>query len=507
MTASYQHSNPKMAETLNIPRQSIFHWSSTNPSKDFDVHNPATGKILTTVRGGDAATTIAAISASATAFGKWKQRSLADRGQLLLACSAAITLHKQELTDLLCAENGKPVLDAALDVSFLIKVFEFFGSLIDKRPGQFHDRGAVYTSIVREPLGVCAGVLPFNWPPIHAGGKIAPCVAAGNTIIIKPGEQAPLTVMRIIEILQTVLPKDVVQAVPGAGAEVAQLLTESPVVKMISLTGSTSAGAAVAKTASKLVKRTALELGGKNAFIVFDDSDLDRAVKGALEGAFFNKGEACTAASRLLVHEKVYDEFVDKLSSAVRRLRVGNGFDRATHVGPVVTKQQQERINGYITLASDEGAKIAAQADLPSDVSLKDGYFIAPTLFRDVLRTMRIAQEEIFGPVATVCSFNSEEEAVSIANESKYGLVAAIWSKDMERALRVSRQVDTGMVFINNYCRSGLGLPHGGSKESGYGREHWIETLDEWSTIKYIQMPSGLGQVPAWRSVADVFDD
>lgn len=496
-----------MAEALNIPKHSIFHWSSADSSKDFVVHNPATGGILTTVRGGDAATTNAAIDASSKAFDSWKQRSLADRGQILLNCSAALETHKQELTNLLCAENGKPALDAALDVAFIVQVFGFFGSLVDKLPGQFHDRGVVYSSIIREPLGVCAGILPFNWPPIHAGGKIAPCLAAGNTIIIKPGEQAPLTVMRIVEILQTVLPKGVVQAIPGAGAEVAQLLTESPAVKMISLTGSTAAGAAVAKTASKLVKRTALELGGKNAFIVFDDCDMDRAVKGALEGAFFNKGEACTAASRLLVHEKVYDEFVNRLAAAVRRLRVGNGFDKSTHVGPVVSKQQQERVNSYIALGSEEGAKIAAQADLPSDPLLKDGYFVAPTLFRDVVRTMRIAQEEIFGPVATVCSFSSEVEAVSVVNESRYGLVAAVWSKDIEKALRVSRQVDTGIVFINNYFRSGLGLPHGGSKESGYGREHYIETLNEWSTIKYIQMPSGLGQVPAWRSVKDVFDD
>ncbi|KAG8411365.1 hypothetical protein J3458_015428 [Metarhizium acridum] len=202
--------------------------------------------------------------------------------------------------------------------------------------------------------------------------------------------------MRIIEILQTVLPKGVVQAIPGAGAEVAQLLIESPAVKMISLTGSTAAGAAVAKTASKLVKRTALEIGGKNAFIVFDDCDMDRAVKGALEGAYLSKGEACTAASRLLVHEKLYDE---------------NGL-----------------VKSYIALGSEEGAKIAAQADLPSDPSLKDGYFVALTLFRDVVRTMRIAQEEIFGPVATVCSFSSEEEAVFVVNESRYGLVAVIWA-------------------------------------------------------------------------------
>ncbi|EFY87386.1 dehydrogenase [Metarhizium acridum CQMa 102] len=313
-----------MAEALNIPKHSIFH----------------------------------SIDASSKAFDSWKQRSLADRGQTLLNCSAALETQKQELTNLLCAENGKPALDAALDVAFIIQVFGFFGSLIDKLPGQF---------MIAE-----SSILPLS------GSRLA-----------------PLTVMRIIEILQTVLPKGVVQAIPGAGAEVAQLLIESPAVKMISLTGSTAAGAAVAKTASKLVKRTALEIGGKNAFIVFDDCDMDRAVKGALEGAYLSKDWPLQ-----------YADCESEMDLTSR-----NGL-----------------VKSYIALGSEEGAKIAAQADLPSDPSLKDGYFVALTLFRDVVRTMRIAQEEIFGPVATVCSFSSEEEAVFVVNESRYGLVAVIWA-------------------------------------------------------------------------------
>ena len=236
--------------------------------------------------------------------------------------------------------------------------------------------------VTREPHGVVAGILPFNWPPIHCGGKAAPALAAGNTMIIKPGEQAPLTVMRVVEILQTVLPEGVLQALPSIGPEVPQTLAADPLVKMISLTGSTAAGRAVAKSVAPALKPLTLELGGKNAFIVFEDADMEQAVRDALEGAFFNKGEACTASSRLLIHTKIYEEFVRRLAAGVRKLKVGNSMDVSTHVGPVVSAAQQEKVNEYIRLGESEGAKIVAQADLPDDTECKDGFFVRPTLLR-----------------------------------------------------------------------------------------------------------------------------
>ena len=239
---------------------------------------------------------------------------------------------------------AKPFQDArAFDCNFLVASFRYFGSIVDKLPSHFYDRGAIYCTVFHEPYGVCCGILPFNWPPIHTGGKLAPALAAGNTMILKPGEQAPLTVLRIVEILEGVLPKDVVQITPGLGPEVPQALVTHPLVKMVSFTGSTVAGAAVAKTASESITPVVLELGGKNAFIVFNDAEFDHAVRDALEGAFFNKGEACTASSRLLVQRGIYDRFVEKLAAGVKQIKAGNGLDPKTHVGPQVSKAQQKR--------------------------------------------------------------------------------------------------------------------------------------------------------------------
>jgi acyl-CoA reductase-like NAD-dependent aldehyde dehydrogenase len=334
---------------------------------------------------------------------------------------------------------------------------------------------------------------------------LAPALAAGNTMILKPAEPAPLTVIRMVEIINTVLPKDVVQVIPGLGADVPQAIVQHPQVRMVSFTGSTPAGAAVAKSASTTITPVVLELGGKNAFIVYDDADLDKAVRAALEGAFFNKGEACTAASRILVQKAVYEEFIAKLGAGVKKICVGDGMDPKTHVGPCVTKQQQERVLGYIKKGVDAGAKIAFQGDLPTEEKCKNGFFVQPTLFRDVSRDMIIAQDEMFGPVVTVTPFETEDEAVSITNQSKYGLTNIIYSRDNEKCLRTARRIDAGMVFINNYFRNLLGTPFGGAKHSGYGREHCIETLREWSRAKTIRQPSGLGQVPDWRGVRDIF--
>ena len=314
-------------------------------------------------------------------------------------------------------------------------------------------------------------------------------------MILKPGEQAPLTVMRLVEILQTVLPKGVVQAIAGNGPKVPQALIMHPTVKKVSLTGSTTAGKAVSKAVAPDPKQITLELGGKDAFIVSDDADLDQAIPDALEGAFFDKGEVCTAASRML-HEKVYGEFVEKLAAAVQNLKVGDGLDPKTHVGPVVSDVQQKKLKDFIALGQKEGARLAAQAEMPTEEKRKNGFFIPPTLFADVKRTMTIA---------TVTSFADEKEAPSIANESPYGLTSIIFTQN-ERGLRVAKLIQAGMVWLNNYQRSTiLGLPSSGVRNSSYGREHCPETLHEWSTAKSVQMPSGLGQKTSWRVIPEIF--
>jgi acyl-CoA reductase-like NAD-dependent aldehyde dehydrogenase len=451
-----------MSDNLAI---ATYRWSSDRPEDRFPVENPATGQVITIVQGGAAAEVDAAVQAAHRAFtDDWRWRTPADRARLLLQGADVLEAHAGELTDLVCQENGKPVADARLhDIGFLTGIFRFYGSLVDKLPSDFYDTGSVYASTVLEPVGVVGEIVPFNWPPIHTGGKIAPALAVGDTVVIKPSEQAPLTVIRIVELLNTVLPPDVLHVVPGTGRVAGQALVANPLVRMVSFTGSTNAGAAVARTAAANITPALLELGGKNAFIVYADADVDRAARDALDGGFYNKGEACTAASRVLVHRDAHDAFVSKLAAGVTALRVGDGADPATHVGPVVTRAQQQKVLGYIRAGEAEGAKIAAQASLPADPALAGGFFVPPTLFTGVTPDMRIATEEIFGPVVTVTVFDTEDEAVAIANQPEYGLLAALYTRDSERAFRTARRLDSGMVLINNYFRGMLGTPFGGT--------------------------------------------
>lgn len=484
-----------------------FTYSSDDPKDCFDVHNPATGEVITTIQGGGAAEIDRAVQIADDAFhNNWRWKSPFERARLLSKAADALQAHFDELCCLLSLENGKPVSQAREgDVLFVIGIYRYFAALIDKLPHEVYDQGAIYATVLREPYGVVGAILPFNWPPIHFGGKSAPALATGNTVVIKPGDQAPLTVMRMVEIVSEVFPPGVIQAVPAAGITVPQALVQHPKIKKISFTGSTRAGAAVSKLAADKITPLTLELGGKNALIVLDDADLDLAVRNAVDGGFFNQGEACTASSRLLVHSSLYDAFVSKLSAAVRRLKVGDGADEETHVGPVVTKVHQEKVEDYIRIGVAEGATIAAQAPLPTDPRLKNGFYIQPTVFSGVTRDMRIAKEEIFGPVVTVIKFETTAEAIEVANDVEYGLVCAVYSKNLTEAMRVARHIDAGMVFLNNYNRMALGTPFGGTKASGFGREHCIETLKDYTWAKNMRYPTGLSAVGEWSKIGALF--
>jgi len=484
-----------------------FKYSSDNPKDCFDVHNPATGEVITTIQGGGTAELEQAIQAADHAFRTdWKWRPPFERARLLLKAAERLEAHFDELCCLLSLENGKPISQAREgDVLFVIGIFRYFASLVDKLPHEVYDQGTIYATVLREPYGVVGAILPFNWPPIHFGGKSAPALATGNTIVIKPGDQAPLTVMRMVEIVAEVLPPGVIQAVPATGIHVPQALVTHSKVKKISFTGSTGAGAAVSKLAADGITPLTLELGGKNALIVLEDGDVDLEVRDAVDGAFFNQGEACTASSRLLVHSSLHDTFVSKLAAAVRLLKVGDGADEQTHVGPVVTKAHQQRVEEYIRIGLAEGANIEAQAPLPTDPRLKNGFYIQPTLFTGVTRDMRIAKEEIFGPVVTVTKFETTAEAIEAANEVEYGLVCAVFSKNLTEAMRVARHIDAGMLFLNNYNRMALGTPFGGTKASGYGREHCIETLKDYTWAKNMRYPTGLGVVGGWSKLSSLF--
>ena len=311
--------------------------------------------------------------------------------------------------------------------------------------------------------------------------------------------------MYIVELLQTVLPENVVNIVPGAGAVAGAALASHPLVKKLTFTGSTKAGTAVLHSAAENITPALLELGGKNAYIVFDDADPERAVRDGLEGGFFNQGEACTAASRMLVQRGIYDQFVKKLAEGVKQLKVGDGMKPETHVGPLVSAAHRKRVQFYIDLGMAEGLRIAAQAKLPEDPSLENGFYVRPTLFSDVPPDSVLFEEEIFGPVVTITPFDTEEEAVSLCNQSQYGLVCGIYTQDMEKGFRVARHVDVGITLFNTYNRGGMGMPFGGAKHSGFGREHCLDTLKEFGRLKTLRHPSGLGKLTNWFAVDEIY--
>ena len=481
-------------------------WSSANPGDLFDVENPATGELITRVQGSSEAEVDKAVRAAHDAFFRWKNLPAGERGRLLVAAGRHLEQHAEELAELVSKENGKPKRDAlAFDVASLTGSFAYFGSLCGKLSSDHVDLGFVTSSTVREPFGVVAGIIPFNWPPIHTGAKVAPALAAGNTIVLKPGDQAPLTILRIVDLINEVLPEDIVHVLPGVGAAVGQALTAHPLIRKISFTGAPTTGTAVLKAAAERHVPVLCELGGKNPLVVMPDANLDQAVMDAIDGAFFNKGEACTAASRLLVHADIHDVFVRRLSNAVHNLRSGDGLVDSTQIGPVVSRAQKEKVLGYIAIGEEEGARIAAQGNLPADDRLARGHFVPPTLFVGVTKDMRIAQEEIFGPVTCVMKFRSETEAVDIANSTDFALVAAVYSQSIETCNRMARAIEAGIVFVNNYNRIVLGTPFGGTKSSGYGREHCVDTLKEFSYPKAIRVPTGRTPVPEWATVTELF--
>ena len=481
-------------------------WSSAHDRDRFTVQNPATGADLAVVQGGGADEVDAAVKAAHQGFLSWRRRSAPERGRALREAARLVRSHADELASLECAEMGKPVSQARqYDLEACPAIFDFFAGLTADLPGAAREGAATIDLTTLRPYGVVGGILPFNWPPIHTAGKAAPALAVGNAIVIKPPEQAPLTVMRIVELLQRALPDDVVHVVPG-GVAAGAALAGHPLVRKLSFTGAPSTGVAVIRAAAGNLTPTLMELGGKNPLIICADADLDAAVAGAIEGGFFNQGEACTAASRVLVHRSVHDRVVERLAAAVSRLRVGDGADPATHIGPLVTGEQRQSVLDHIEIGIAEGATIAAQAPLRDDPELANGFYVAPTLFTGVRPEMRIAQEEIFGPVVAVIAFDDEDEAVRIANGTDFGLVAAVYSADWARAMRIAREIEAGTVLVNNYERVVIGSPFGGTGHSGYGREHAAETLREYGYTTNLRLPSGAEHVRRWKAVDEVLD-
>jgi len=468
-------------------------------SDTFEVLEAANGRVLASVVDADDALVDAAVLDARRAYESvWRETSPKERGRLMRLVAQRIRDHAEELGELCAREMGKPKRDALrVDVVSSHTSFDYYAGITENVHGEILDQGPVEARVTYEPYGVVAAILPFNWPPIHFSKKCAPALAVGNTVVIKPGEQAPLTVLRLVEIANEVLPPGVINAVAGLGAGAA--LASHARVERISFTGATATGRKVMESAAKNVTYVTLELGGKNALLVLDDADLDDAVAIAIEGMFYNQGEACTSTSRILVHESRYDEFAERFVAATKRLVIGDPLAAGTDIGPLVDARQADRVRQYIEVGVDEGATVLHRGAAPDLPEFLDGFFVAPVVFGDVTGSMRIAQEEIFGPVASLMRFADDDEAVEIANGTAYGLTAAICTRDEVRAARLARRLDVGMVFVNNYTRRNfIGSPFGGVKGSGYGREYGPETLHEFVRAKNVRFPSGRGEIAGW---------
>jgi acyl-CoA reductase-like NAD-dependent aldehyde dehydrogenase len=474
-------------------------WIDVPGAQTFDVLEAANAQPLASVVAASDEVVAAAVADSRRAYEEvWSVLSPKERGALMRQVAQRIRDNASEIAEICAREVGKPVRDAArVDVVSCHSSFDYYAGITETTSGEILDQGPIEARIVYEPYGVVAAILPFNWPPIHFSKKCAPALAVGNTVVIKPGEQAPLTVLRLVEIANEVLPPGVINAVSGLSAGAA--LSAHPRIERITFTGATATGRKVMETAAKNLTYVTLELGGKNALLVLDDADVEGAVRIAIEGMFYNQGEACTSTSRLLLHSSLYDEFSARFVEATAKLIVGDPLHTATDLGPLVDGRHQQRVQDYIRIGREEGATLLYEGAVPEGPALDAGFFVAPAVFGDVTPRMRLAQEEIFGPVASLMRFETDDEAVAIANGTEYGLTAAICTRDEARAARLAARLEVGMVFVNNYTRRNfIGSPFGGVRGSGYGREYGHETLHEFVRAKNVRYPTGRGVISGW---------
>ena len=467
-------------------------WVDSVSGKTFDTLNPATEEVITSIAEGDKADIDLAVTAAREAFenGPWKKIDARDRGRILLEIANLIEKNKDELALLDTLDNGKPISETTnADIPLAIDCFMYYAGWADKIHGEtIPVRGEFFNYTLREPVGVVGQIIPWNFPLLMAAWKIAPALACGNTVVLKPAEQTPLTALRLGEICQEAgLPDGVLNIVTGYGPTAGAALTEHMDVDKIAFTGGSATGRIIMQAASKNLKRISLELGGKSPNIVFADSDIDSAVAGAMTGIFFNQGEVCCAGSRLFLEKSIHEEFVDKLSNKAANMRVGNPEDAGTQMGAQVSKEQFDKILGYIDTGKQEGAKLVTGGERCGE----KGYFIRPTIFDAVDNNMRIAKEEIFGPVVSAITFDDVDEVVRQGNLSVYGLAAAVWTRDIKKAHRLARDLKAGTIWINTYNAFDAASPFGGFKQSGFGRELGVHALELYTHVKSVWINLG----------------
>ena len=462
-----------------------------------DVYSPVDGSRLAAIAEGTKEDVDAAVKAAQEAYKSFKKTTKEERSKLLHQIADVIEENADFLAMVETMDNGKPIRETtAVDVPQAVAHFRYFAGVIEAEEGTVNQIGDVISLVMREPIGVVGQIIPWNFPFLMAAWKLAPALAAGDTVVIKPSSTTSLSLLELARLIKDVVPKGVVNVVTGGGGTTGEYVLDHEGFTKLAFTGSTEIGYRVAeKAAEKLIPST-LELGGKSANIFFDDCNLDLAIDGVLMGILFNQGQVCSAGSRIFVQEGIYDKFVERAIRAFEKVKVGKSYDMDTQLGALVNNSQCKKVQEYVDIAKSEGATIATGGERITEGELADGFYVQPTLVTDVTNDMRVAQEEIFGPMAVLIKFKDEDEVIALANDSEYGLAGGVFTKDGSRALRVAQAMETGRVWINTYANLPAGAPFGGYKKSGIGRETHKFALDAYSQVKNIMIntsekPSG----------------